>query len=583
MSQVLRAALMASVVFSAEAVGLAGPASAQGNPSELARSRDEEVAAAQQRLIGTYEAEIEAVRSLRVAGRCPESESRATVLSGQIDELRFPHNFPYRDESGEYRSYVPADVGGRLEGELRRRLNAVMRIPCPPTETQADSSTVPHLDDLDEIVDDPDAGLAAQGLAPDERPAPSPAPPPPPPGREDRTTLLFQRGDLDAAFRDCDVARFNAARERLLAIYDRFIAEETDDEQIARLSRERADIARRIPPVCNPDETILEDIGFDVVTTVYAGVGEIGVPGTPTGVVLTGPPGTGSETAAVTSADELDVFVIGGGLSFPLGGIRTGIGLEYLGGEAVRRTFDIPPDSHDGVGFAFGRDEGSTGLLLGSYAGVSGESAVDVRQLNLRTYVTPQLLPREAVPLPRDRVYFSYSFFAEYSHRATDYDSRVASSGDLSGFVYDLSQERHQEIREDRLAIGVEGAMRVPLARSIVLDLRATGAVARRWAELESIEVNRCNVCAPALQNVRIAVSDSSDGWALHGSIAADLSFRVSDSISLALSGAFEQRTNVAGVFNPTTGDDVLAGDTTSFVLSDKFARQVAVKVIMSF
>src|SRR5690606_12287487 len=176
--------------------------------------------------------------------------------------LRFPHNFPYRDESGEYRSYVPADVGGRLEGELRRRLNAVMRIPCPPTETQADSSTVPHLDDLDEIVDDPDAGLAAQGLAPDERPAPSPAPPPPPPGREDRTTLLFQRGDLDAAFRDCDVARFNAARERLLAIYARFIAEETDDEQIARLSRERADIARRIPPVCNPDETILEDIGL---------------------------------------------------------------------------------------------------------------------------------------------------------------------------------------------------------------------------------------------------------------------------------------------------------------------------------
>jgi hypothetical protein len=97
--------------------------------------------------------------------------------------------------------------------------------------------------------------------------APTPAPAPqPPPARADRSSLIGARANLRIAAERCDPLAYGRAKQRLLALLDALISEESHKERREALQNERDVLRNSMVPICGPEPAESWSVGSTGLT-----------------------------------------------------------------------------------------------------------------------------------------------------------------------------------------------------------------------------------------------------------------------------------------------------------------------------
>lgn len=406
----------------------------------------------------------------------------------------------------------------------------------------------PDLDDLDSIVDDPNAALGPQGLAPDDAP-PRAAPPPVGP-RVEPSTLFSLEGNLSAALRDCDRPAFEAAKQRMLALLDQLTAQESEPARKARWQAQRAQVEGRVfPDPCARD--VAQGPARTPLIGVFFSIDRMDVPGTGIGFLRDGPPGEVPEIFAGETAKRVTVNRVGGAWQSPKG-LR--VEIDYGWGDA-RRTFDLAPPPGGGAGPVYGAESlsGSTGIA--APFPVRGETRVEVEDIG--AYIEIPIGGGD-VRLPRRRI--QPFAFAEARRLRINYDGTLTGGGTFGGedgFAFGYGQERDQRVRDTMIGVGAGGRADVPLGDgfSLFADARA-GAYWQR-SSLKSVERNSNNFTGPPDEDFTYRTDKDDDGIGFHGALSAGVDIALSAAVTLRLGGRADYRSRAGAPFNPHSGDQI--------------------------
>jgi hypothetical protein len=284
----------------------------------------------------------------------------------------------------------------------------------------------------------------------------------------------------------------------------------------------------------------------------------LGIPEVPpisAGVVR---PDAGDEKAAGHGADQLNTYGIRATLNFPAGPFGAFVDGSYSEASSKTASFAVEPDSTAGVGFAFGREtDGSTGIVLGSFAGETGSIRTDLDDFSIRGGIQIPLTPGDEGGIG----VFVAPFF-QYEHRNTQYDSQVTITGSTPEFPFDIGQERHQQVAEDHWNPGVALSLDWFAGRGVYVGIGGTAGIDFLHSSLDSVERNRCDVCSGELEDFTLETHQTDNTVRFRGGLDATLGISLSDNVRLTVGGSLDF-VPTRGVENPVTGDDVLDGKTT--------------------
>jgi hypothetical protein len=174
------------------------------------------------------------------------------------------------------------------------------------------------------------------------------------------------------------------------------------------------------------------------------------------------------------------------------------------------------------------------------------------------------------------------SVFADYSHRDHDYDASISGSGTSGGFDFVFEQEREQSIDEDLYEVGLKAEHALRLADKFSLELSGAAGVYRRESELRSTEHNTANFGSPADQDFTTVIDEDDGGWGAHGQAGAAFSWNFTRAVAIKFGGSVDYRSNVATIFNPVSGDEVLAGLTTTLDTHHAWIWQAGVGIAVA-
>ncbi|HMO76061.1 MAG TPA: hypothetical protein PKD99_14805 [Sphingopyxis sp.] len=556
------------------ALAAAGVPQAIAQPSEDLAARNAAYRQADRQL-----KELE--REARLARGGPRTAcARFEQLVGSLSESLGPQSILHRETLTALRSRLAAIVNrGCPQGTSRTfvinsetgaiiRDSGPQRPPAPPPPAAAPQPPRtapdpgpphPDADDLDAIIDDPDAGLRSQGLAPDDAPPPSPTPP-----SVDRSSLIGARAAVRVAGERCDPAAYQAAKDRLLGLLDALIAAEPDEERSQALIRERDEVRRLMPPICDPEESILDEIedarpprrprGLPSLqeeaylpVEFWLGLDETDTPQTGIGVTRDGPSGSAPETDAGLTRDKVRTVGVGGSLGFPLGGTRATVSASYNWGDGGT-AFDVAPISGGFNGAVNGAlsPSGSSGIGAGS-AALAGETRVDLSQFRLRADVTV------LEPQPGNRIFFTFDYFREVRSHELSLTGTVSSGGSVIQF----DQQRDQRIRDNAFGAGIGGEVRVPLGPALSARIEASAGGYHLNSDLHAIERNTSNFGPAADRDFTIATDEEDSGFGMAAEARVKLEYAVSPRFLIFAGGGASYRSRVGAIFNPNSGDQV--------------------------
>jgi hypothetical protein len=220
-----------------------------------------------------------------------------------------------------------------------------------------------------------------------------------------------------------------------------------------------------VAPLPTPDSgSLLVDIFFG------GGVGRTDVLQTSGGVIRTN---SGDEVPAGLGPKRLNTMFLEGGIMFPVGGVPAFIDGRYIAGNSRSAPFTVAPGSADAAGFSFGQEtDGSTGLILGNFGGVTGTLAADFDDVSLRFGV------RLPVGANEGNSFFSISPFARFNRRTTRLDSDLFLTTDIPNFNFDIGQTREDRLRDTWFTVGIIPRIDFPLAPAVSAHLDLTGEAA---------------------------------------------------------------------------------------------------------
>lgn len=541
-------------------------------PQQGLTQGDEELIAAQQMLIDLAAANIK--------------EAEAAWARGDCERFRNARNEANDNTAGLDEQYFPPE----LIEQWRSRVRTLFALSCPPPGAVPPREPVraapdpvpphPDADDLDAIVDDPNASLGPQGLAPDERP-PQPLAGASTPGlspEEEREVARQQnyidervefflaaaeaataRGDcaarLSALAEAADLIRFNKSRS---SVPPDLV--ESWERRLGELS------ATPCPPQTGYSAAAPAELSDETRLAIALALGGVEVPGTGIGVTHE-PPAT--ETDAALTRGKVRTVGIGGSLGLPLGATRVTVRASYHWGDG-RSIFDVAPVTGGFNGAVFGTrsDSGSSGIGAGSVA-LAGETRVKLSQFRLGAEV--DLL----APTPASRVFVTFDYFRDV--RRHD----LSLIGTVSSVRFD--QHRDQRVRDNAFDLGIGGDVPILLGGAMQLDIRAWAAGSYRFGRLRSNERNSSNFGPDSDRDFAIAISDKDQGFGVAVAADARLTYAVSPRLALFAGGGASYRSRVGAVWNPNSGDQILDGLRTGLRTADAWSWRVGAGISIAF
>lgn len=298
-------------------------------------------------------------------------------------------------------------------------------------------------------------------------------------------------------------------------------------------------------------------------------------PSTGTGFQRDGAPGLAPELFAAETPERLDQF----GIGFKAGFHQFLFFGSYVGGESyasatIPNTFDsgivygeLSPGGSSGIAAPFGADARieeerlTWGIGLGyEFEFVTGE--VDTGGLSV-----------SATP------------FVEFSRTTRDIRSAVSGTGSFGGgFVYDFSQTRDQTVRDDRYEAGIKLDLSWQTDSGFSFGIDGTAAAYAYRTSLDSIERNRNNFTGAPDGAFDVSIRGEEDGIGFHGGVGLWAAYDLGGGVSLMFSGGIDHRSDVGGVFNPSSGDQVFFdGRRTELVHDEADTKSLAAELIFNW
>ncbi|MEP2988433.1 MAG: Plug domain-containing protein [Parasphingorhabdus sp.] len=289
---------------------------------------------------------------------------------------------------------------------------------------------------------------------------------------------------------------------------------------------------------------------FNFFGSTSLGQTDLGNTQTGIGFKSTGP---GTETFAGTAPDRVDSFSVGGTLSAKVSDTITISGYySYSEGDA-RSDFDIPAGGSIDVGNVYGgfSPSGSTGLNIGN-RGLSGFNESDLSLHELKFSATHPLATEG--PFTSSATLFINALFMDRNYR---------SETNANVFGTPITQRRDQKVKDSLIGLGGILNGRLQMADGVAATGSFASGIYYRDTDMRSLELNDCGLCPPADQNFSLNFEESDSGVSFAGTIAAGLEFDVTSTMKFTIGADAGYATDLGEIFNPSSGDQVLAGETT--------------------
>lgn len=173
-----------------------------------------------------------------------------------------------------------------------------------------------------------------------------------------------------------------------------------------------------------------------------------------------------------------------------------------------------------------------------------------------------------------------------YEQRRTDIESTVQSTN-FSG----ISSTMTQDLNESAISLAVALGMKTEVGGGDNNDgegLLFFGDTAFRIehldSTLDSLQRNQCNLCGSVDQNFAITISDDDKRWGYGVEAEVGVGYRLKSGLEFGVKGFADYRSDVAGIKNPETGDDLfIRNQPTQIDFSDSFGWGGAVYLSFTF
>lgn len=342
------------------------------------------------------------------------------------------------------------------------------------------------------------------------------------------------------------------------------------DEKGSLPESQRMGVYRPISP--NPGQLSPEQERFAINLKFGGSLGETDFGNGQTGIGFqtTGP---GTEIFADTSPSRFDSAGLQVGVEFPVSDKAT-IGLNYGYSEGdARKDFDIPAGGAIDVGNVYGdlSPSGSTGLNIGN-RGLSGFNETDFKLHDIKLSATTPISDEQA--FSSTATLFINALFMDRHHRGQT---------NATVFGTPISQRRDQEI-QDRL-FGLGGILngRLRIADGVTGTGSIAGGIYYRDTDLKATEINDCGLCPPADRNFTLNFDETDSGVSFAGSVSAGLEFDITSSLKFTAGADASYLSDVGQIINPSSGDQVLAGETTRLGTTDAWRWRATAGVKLAF
>ena len=150
-----------------------------------------------------------------------------------------------------------------------------------------------------------------------------------------------------------------------------------------------------------------------------------------------------------------------------------------------------------------------------------------------------------------------------------------------------ISSTAQQDVRASTLGIGVGVGLATRPAQGDegLLFFGDTRFRAEHIdSELESVQRNQCNVCGLADRDFTIAITDDDKRWGVGLEAQLGMGYRFKGGFEIGVKGGLEYHSDVPGVQNPETGDDLfIRNQPTQLYFDDSFGAGAAVYLAFSF
>lgn len=393
--------------------------------------------------------------------------------------------------------------------------------------------------------------------------------------------MVVLEGQADAALKACDKSTVQSVLREMRTLGDeyysqyenQFIGEQAPtapDFNPAMAMHEIADgVAYELEKTCGAKERNA-DSGVDVYVTGAFGQTNFGTTAAGIGFQSTGP---GTETFAATMPTKIDAFSVKTGFDFPLSEAANIFGsYGYSEGDG-RQDFDIVAGGPVDVGFVYGEfsPSGSTGLNVGN-RGVSGFTEIAHRLHELKMGVGTNI--GESNEFGAAAAVFVNLMFN---------DVQTTSQAQSTVFGSVLEQTRDQGTSNNYYGLGGKLSFKQGIGPGVALNGAVTGGIYYRDSDLRSTEWNDCALCPAADQNFTIAIDDQDSGTAFAGTVSGGIEFAASERLSIDLSGFMRYLSDVGTPSNPSSGDQVLDGETTRLTTTSVYEWRAAVGARLRF
>lgn len=283
--------------------------------------------------------------------------------------------------------------------------------------------------------------------------------------------------------------------------------------------------------------------------------------------------GPGTEIFADTAPSQFDSFGLQLGVEVPVSGKAT-IGLNYGYSEGdERKDFDIPAGGAIDVGNVYGdlSPSGSTGLNIGN-RGLAGFNESDFELHDFKLSVT--------TPISEER---AFSSTATLFINALFMDRNVKGETNATVFGTPITQRRDQEIQDSLFGLGgiLNGRLRV--AEGVTGTGSVGAGIYYRDTDMKATETNDCGLCPPADRNFMLNFDESDTGIAFAGTATAGLEFDVTSRLKFMIGANASYLSDVGQIINPSSGDQVLSGETTRIGTTDAWRWRATAGLKLAF
>lgn len=288
----------------------------------------------------------------------------------------------------------------------------------------------------------------------------------------------------------------------------------------------------------------------------------------------------GNERFATVLSDRVNGYVADVSATFGLNS-TTDSGLTF--GGRIARSDDraaaqfAPGSGPVGSVYHDRAPNGSTGINLGATGldAVIGREArdfaIDVgysRRLNART---------------SDGLAFGGRIRLQYESQDTDLDLSLRSPTFPT-----ITMDALQEVRQNNLGVSAGLNLDSTWDNSGAGDSKPRGGFVwsgqvdvtayRADSKLRSMQRNVCGVCGVAERDFTINISDDDKRWGFGAEAGLELGYRFPSGFEIGVNGAVGYRSQVAGVHNPETGDDLfIRNQPTQLRFSDSYRYQAGI------